>query len=158
VPAGDLTIARVTDLTPEVRDLVSELDAELSAGYPPEQQHGLKLDELLAAQVRFYVARVAGAGVGCGAVALFEEFAEIKRMYTRPAGRGRGVARAILQRLESDARQSGVGWLRLETGDVLDAAMALYARHGFRPCNAFGDYLGKPAHAIARSRFFEKQI
>ncbi len=158
MPAGDLTIARVTALTPEVRDLVSELDAELSAGYPPEQQHGLKLDELLAAHVRFYVARVDGGAVGCGAVALFEEFAEIKRMYTRPAGRGRGVARAILQRLESDARQSGVGWLRLETGDVLEAAMALYESHGFRPCNAFGDYLGKSANAIARSRFFDKQI
>lgn len=155
---GDLALARVTDLTPEVRDLVSELDAELSAGYPPDQQHGLKLDELLAAHVQFYVARVEDAVVGCGAVALFEEFAEIKRMYTRPAGRGRGVARTILQRLESDARQSGVALLRLETGDVLDAAMALYESHGFRPCNAFGAYLDKPPHSIARSRFFEKPL
>jgi hypothetical protein len=29
---------------------------------------------------------------GCGGVAIFDDCAEVKRMYTRPVARGRGVA------------------------------------------------------------------
>jgi putative acetyltransferase len=142
----------------EARSLVAELDSLLAEGYPPEQQHGLTLDEIFAPHVRFYVATLNGDPAGCGAVALNGGWAEVKRMYTRPAVQGRGVARAVLDRLEADARGAGAQWLRLETGDVLTAAMALYRRAGFRPCGAFGPYLHKPTDTVARSRFFEKRL
>ena len=155
---GAVTLKQVTGPTAEIRRLVAALDGELSEGYPPEQQHGLKMDEIFEPHVRFIVAHLGNEAVGCGAVALLDGYAEIKRMYTQPAARGHGVARAILQRLEDEARQAGTRCLRLETGDVLTPAIALYEAAGFRPCDAFGDYLTKPRHTIARSRFFEKRL
>jgi putative acetyltransferase len=68
------------------------------------------------------------------------------------------VAQAILARLEQEARFAGVPLLRLETGDTLAAAIGLYEKSGFQARGAFGDYLSKPPHTIARSRFFEKRL
>jgi putative acetyltransferase len=44
--------------------------------------------------VRFFIARLEKLAVGCGGVALFDDYAEVKRMYTRPAARGLGLAKA----------------------------------------------------------------
>jgi putative acetyltransferase len=158
MPADSFALTEATEPTDDIRALIGELDAELAEGYPPEQQHGLKLDEIFAPHVRFFVAHLDGLAAGCGAVALLDGFAEIKRMYTRAATRGQGVAQAILNRLEGEARAAGVPLLRLETGDTLAAAIALYEKSGFQPRGAFGDYLSKPPHTIARSRFFEKRL
>ena len=94
--------------TPLVATLVGELEAELAAEYPPEQRHGLGLDAIFAPHVRFFVADVDGAPAGCGGIALDDGFAELKRIYVRPSLRGRGVAEALLARLEDEARAAGV--------------------------------------------------
>jgi putative acetyltransferase len=94
--------------------------------------------------------------VGCGAVALFEGYAEVKRMYTRE--RGRGVGKALLAHIEQDARAAGKPMLRLETGTLQAAAIRLYERAGFRSCNAFGPYATLPPHRIATSLFYEKPL
>jgi putative acetyltransferase len=96
--------------------------------------------------------------VGCGGVALFPDYAEVKRMYVRDSARGQGVADAILARLEAEARGAGLSELRLETGVRQVAAMRFYARAGFRECPAFGDYRSMAPQAIATSVFFEKRI
>jgi len=144
--------------TDEVRQLVGELESVLAAEYPPEQRHGLALDAIFQPHVRFFIARRQGTAIGCGGVALFPEYAEVKRMYVRPSARGQGVAEAILSRLEQEARDAGRSVLRLETGDRQFAAMRLYIRAGFRECPAFGDYALKPPDAIAASVFFEKWV
>jgi putative acetyltransferase len=151
-------IELVTRPTEEVRALVGELEAELAAGYPPEQRHGLAIEAIFQPHVRFFVARLADEAVGCGGVALFADFAEVKRMYVRPAARGRGIAEGLLARIEDVARAAGQGVLRLETGDRQRAAMRFYERCGFRRCAAFAPYTAMPAHAIATSVFFEKPI
>jgi putative acetyltransferase len=99
-----------------------------------------------------------GAAAGCGGVALFSDFAEVKRMYVRPSARGRGVAQALLKRLEAEARSAGLLLLRLETGDRQVAAMRLYERAGFARCGAFGAYAAMPPGAIATSIFLEKRL
>src|ERR1700753_926009 len=82
----------VPTATEEVRALVDELEILLSAAYSPEQRHGLSLDAIFQPHIRFFLARLRGAAVGCGGVALFSGFAEVKRMYVREAARGpRGV-------------------------------------------------------------------
>lgn len=144
--------------TDEVRQLIAELNETLSAEYPPEQRHGLALDAIFQPHIRFFVARLNGEAVGCGGVALFDDFAEVKRMYVREAVRGRGVAQALLHQLEAATRAAGISALRLETGDRQHAAMRLYERAGFRRCPAFGDYLAKPPQAIAASIFYERQL
>ncbi len=144
--------------TDEVRELIGELDATLSAEYPPEQRHGLALDAIFQPHIRFFVARLDGVAVGCGGVALFADFAEVKRMYVREAVRGRGVAPALLARIEQEARAAGLTTLRLETGDAQIAAMRLYARAGFVRCPPFGDYAAMAPDAVATSVFFEKRL
>jgi len=88
--------------TDEVRSLVGELEAVLSAEYLPEQRHGLTLDAIFHPHVRFFLARLRGAAVGCGGVFLFPDFAEVKRMYVRHTARGQGVADAILASIEAE--------------------------------------------------------
>jgi putative acetyltransferase len=157
--SGDgVRIELAPSATQEVRALVDELEAVLAAEYTPEQRHGLALDALFPPHIRFFLARLDGQAVGCGGVALFSDFAEVKRMYVRDAARRRGVAAAILARLEAEARGAGLSWLRLETGDNQIAAMQLYARAGFRRCPAFGDYTLMPPQSIVTSVFFEKRI
>jgi putative acetyltransferase len=91
-------------------------------------------------------------------VALFADFAEVKRMYVRDTVRGRGVAQALLVRLEQVARAAGLTVLRLETDDRQTAAMRLYRKAGFQLCPAFGDYGAMTPSAIATSVFFEKRL
>jgi putative acetyltransferase len=153
-----ILIELVPRATDEVRVLLGELDGVLSAGYPPEQRHGLAVEAIFQPHVRFFVARLDGVAVGCGGVAFFPDFAEVKRMYVRDTARGRGVADAILARIETAARGEGQALLRLETGDRQVAAMRLYARLGFRHCAAFGAYAAMAPEAIATSVFFEKRL
>ena len=154
----DVKIEVALAATDEVRQLIGELEDVLAVEYPPQQRHGLAIDAIFQPQVRFFLARRQGAAVGCGGVALFPDYAEVKRMYVRPSARGQGVADAILARIEEEARSAGRSVLRLETGDRQIAAMRLYVREGFRECPPFGDYAKKPPEAIAASVFFEKRI
>ena len=144
--------------TEDVRALVGELEDVLAAEYPPEQRHGLPLASLFQPHVRFFVARLDGEPAGCGGVALFDGFAEVKRMYVRPALRGRGVAQALLARIEAEARAARLPWLRLETGDKQRAAIRLYEREGFQRCAAFGDYALMTPRQIATSVLFERPV
>src|SRR6266513_5419245 len=90
--------------TPDAAALIAELDEVLGALYEPEQRHGLSIEQVFQPNVRFFVARLGDQAVGCGAVALFDGYAEVKRMYTREAARGRGVGKALLGGIEAEAR------------------------------------------------------
>jgi putative acetyltransferase len=156
--ADDISVELVPAATEEVRALVGELEAILAAEYPPEQRHGLALDEIFQPNIRFFVARLEGMAVGCGGVALFADFAEVKRMYVRDGMRGRGAAQAVLARIEQAARAAELTWLRLETGTNQHAALRFYEREGFRRCSVFGAYAAMPPQAIATSIFMEKLL
>jgi putative acetyltransferase len=151
-------VERVTAPIEALRELIAGLDDALNANYLPEQRHGLKLDALFAPHIRFFIAWRGDVAVGCGGIALFADYAEVKRMFVVPAARGTGVAKAVLARLEEAARAAGIRVLRLETGDKQVEAMGLYERSGFVPCPAFGDYVGMTPQAIATSVFLAKDI
>jgi len=151
-------VERAETPSDEVRALVGELDAVLSAEYPPEQRHGLTLDAIFNPQVRFFLARLDGVAVGCGGVALLPDFAEMKRMYVREVARGHGVARALLARIEEEAHAARLALLRLETGTRQAAALRFYERAGFRRCAPFGVYAAMAPQAIATSIFLEKPL
>ena len=149
----DIAIERLSSPVQDARELIAELDQVLGAVYDAEQRHGLSIEQVFQPNVRFFVGYVEGAAVGCGAVALFDGYAEVKRMYTREAARGRGVAKALLVRLEQEARAAGKPVLRLETGTLQAPAIGLYESCGFRACGAFGHYAELEPHRIAASLF-----
>ena len=140
---------------PEIRQLIAALDAYQRALYPPESVHLLDIAALLRPEVRFAVAREApGApALGCGAVVLRADHGEIKRMYVHPSQRGRGLGALLMDALEAEAFARGCRLLRLETGPLQPAALALYARHGYRMRGPFSDYRPDPL-----SVFMEKSL
>lgn len=144
-----MTIREIIAASPDSADavaLIAELDAHLgSRGYPFTSRHGYSVEKLLRERVAFFVTRCEGVAAGCGGVQLFgEEYAELKRMYVRPAFRGRGLGRAMLNHLAEYCRQHGAKTLRLETGIHEDAAIGLYESFGFRRRPPFGEYRDDP--------------
>jgi len=138
----------------DARTLITELEAYLAPLYPAESQHGLSVGQLLREKVAFFVVRQDGVAAGCGGVQLFgTEYGEVKRMYIRPQYRGLGLAKRLLDHLESYAREHHVKILRLETGIDQGEAIGLYERMGFHRIPPFGAYQEDPL-----SRFYEKRI
>lgn len=81
---------------------------------------------------RLYLALWDGAVAGC--VALRRESAqagEMKRLFVRPAYRGRGIGAALMERILSDARAIGYERVVLDTLPFLKSAIALYRARGF---------------------------
>jgi len=154
----NIVIELVEAATPEVVALLDELNQALAGPYSPEQRHALPVDRLFQPNIRFFVARLEGETVACGGVGFYDGFAELKRMYSKPAVRGRGVARALLDRLEAEAREAGITVLRIETGIYQCEAVRFYEKAGFQPCGPFGPYAEMPPKAIETSLFYEKSL
>jgi putative acetyltransferase len=154
----EIAIEPVKAPTSEVLELLAELDAVLSGPYAADQRHALSIEQLFQPDVRFFVARLDGAAVACGGVGFYAGYAELKRMYSKPAVRGRGVAKALLRRLEAEARAAGVPLLRIETGIYQEEALRFYEGAGFRRCGPFGPYADMPPRAIELSLFYEKAV
>ena len=95
----------------------------------------------------FLVAWLDGDPAGCGAVKPLDSDAtkgEIKRMYTAPTARRRGVSRSLLVALEARAAALGYGYLQLETGLAQPEAIALYESHGWHRITPYGHYKHSP--------------
>lgn len=140
-----MQIALETPDQPDVIALINELDAYQDSLYPPEARYALDLSALVQPHVLFAVARdEAARAVGCGALVLDAEFGELKRMFVSPRARGRGVARRLLQLLETQAGAKGCRTVALETGPYQPEALGLYAACGYRRCGPFGGYADHP--------------
>ena len=91
-----------------------------------------ELPGILGPGGRLYLAEVDGEAAGVGLLKpVSAEVGEVKRMYVRPAHRGRGVARGILEQLLDDARNVGYRFARLESLVFMTDAHALYRSLGF---------------------------
>jgi putative acetyltransferase len=142
---------------PDAQRLLAELTAEITSMYADlgyDGTGGFTLADVEGPRAVFVVAYADGAPVGCGALRPYDAgIAEVKRMYTVPAFRGRGVAAAVLVALEGHARAFGYPVVRLETGDRQTGAIRLYERCGYRHIPPFGPYV-----AWADSVCFEKPL
>jgi GNAT superfamily N-acetyltransferase len=136
-------------------------DPELTALVMAQQRELREADGGLDGQLtvvrdsaQYLVAAVDGRAVACGAwQRLGDGVAELKRMYVRPAYRGRGIARQLVVSLEEEALAAGHPTLRLETGSYLPAAIALYRSCGYLPIPVYGQYVGNPFSVC-----FEKRL
>ncbi len=94
------------------------------------------------------------SAVACGAIKEFEsDSMEVKRMFTDPAYRGKGLARKVLTELEKWAAELGYRKCVLETGKRMKDAIELYSRSNYQVIPNYGQYIG-----IDNSVCFEKEI
>ena len=133
---------------PDVEALLAHHFAEMRAESPPDACHVLPADSLRSATIRFFTARdSSGDLLGVGALqSLAPGHGEVKSMRTVRTALGRGVGRAILERLVAEARAAGMVRVSLETGNsaLFDAANRLYLNSGFERCAPFGCYKPTP--------------
>jgi putative acetyltransferase len=146
----------------DVLKLIDDLDNYQKPLYPAESHHGIDINALQAANVLFAVARdVSGQALACGAIVLEQSgsnevtanYGELKRMYTEPAARGQGIAKALLRFLENEAILKGTNRFALETGYLQSEAIGLYQHCGYSLCGPFGDYKEDPNSVFLRKGF-----
>jgi putative acetyltransferase len=151
---SDFTIRREDPGQPDIVRLLEDGERNSAELYPAESNHHLPLEALRASNVRFFVARAQeGRPLATGAIVLNGDWVEIKRMWVVPEARGRGLSKAVLDRLIEEARREGARVARLETGVVSHAALGLYRASGFIERGPFASYAPDPL-----SVFMEKQL
>ncbi|WP_162127020.1 GNAT family N-acetyltransferase [Flavobacterium phycosphaerae] len=137
-----IKLVRTTSDNKEFGDLVIQLDAYLRIldGEDHEFYAQFNKTSLLKNALICYENDVA---VGIGAYKEYDsETAEIKRMYTLPEYRGKGIAKAILAALELWAKEENYNNAILETGYLQKDAIGLYQKLGYKIIDNFGQYVG----------------
>lgn len=120
--AGRADEARAASILAEYFDVLAIVDRDTAAD----------LRCYLVPPGGLWLAQMGADVVGCIALRpLTDTIGEIKRLYVRPAHRGQGLADALLDALESGARERGFDELYLDTHDGLAAAKRFYERRGY---------------------------
>lgn len=133
-------------LVKQLDDYLAEIDGEEHAFYNQLN----KIDKLKHA----IVAYENNKPVGCGAIREHSPVSmEVKRMYTLPTYRGKGIATKILAELETWASELSYQKCILETGKRQPEAIELYKKNGYRVIPSYGQYV-----AVENSVCFEKVL
>lgn len=103
---------------------------------------------------RLALATVDDQPAGCIALRRVDrDHAEAKRLYVRPAFRGLGLGRALMEWVMGEARAAGYREIVGDTMPVMRDALALYERIGFERAGA-----GAPVQAAAFPQISEEPI
>jgi GNAT superfamily N-acetyltransferase len=134
----------------EAAALVDEFFTELAARYPgfdPSRQPPAPVEAFTPPRGgAFFVAVLDDVTVGCAGLQRLDALtAELRRVFVRDVARGRGVARSLLAVVIETAHDLGYTRIRLDTGDRLHEAQALFRAQGFREID---DYNGNPFAAL----------
>ncbi|WP_406689720.1 GNAT family N-acetyltransferase [Saccharopolyspora sp. ID03-671] len=146
---------------PLARSLLREYTDEMASRYYGRPATGTEVDEALVEDPDdglgpptgvFLIAREGTEPVGCAGVrAQGPGVAELKRMYVRPAARGRGLGGALLAEIEQRTTALGYRAIRLDTRSDLVEARGLYATRGYVEIPAYND-------ARYASHWFQKDL
>jgi GNAT superfamily N-acetyltransferase len=141
VGVADIKIREARFDEPAVQRLIAEAMAELSRRYGGSgDDTPVAATDFAPPNGAFLVAYSGAELLGCAGWRAHGEDAELKRMFTVPAARGRGVARRVLAAIEESARERGCKRVILETGDRQPEAIALYVSCGYERIEDFGYY------------------
>lgn len=150
---NNLKVERTDSSNEHFRKLVVLLDKELGAAYSEEydfyHQYN-KIDKINNVIVVYQN----GKPVGCGAIKKYDSSTmEVKRMFTRPDSRCKGIAKKVLDELEQWTKELSFENCILETGIKQYAAIALYKKKGYAKIPNYGQYKG-----ISNSICFLKKL
>jgi putative acetyltransferase len=164
--APEKSIVRIVPVEGPVGNLLGNIDALEtvrlllqeywnSFGFTPcFQNFGDELAGLPGAYVppsgRLALATVDGQPAGCVALRRVDTLrAEPKRLYVRPAFRGHGLGRSLLEWVMNEARAAGYRELVGDTMPVMEDALALYDRMGFERAGVGAPVQTSPFSQIA---------
>jgi GNAT superfamily N-acetyltransferase len=95
---------------------------------------------------RLAIVRLNGESAGCIALRRIDDCrAEPKRLYVRPAFRGHGLGRALLEWVMNEARAAGYTELAGDTMPQMHEALALYRQMGFEVSAPAADSQSSPS-------------
>lgn len=146
-------ILRTDSSNTDFQNLVKSLDATLS-------EHNGENDDFFAqfntidTIKNCVVAYIDDMPAACGAFKPFsEDTVEIKRMFTDPEFRKKGLGSAIVKELESWAAELNFKKAVLETSKDLKSAISVYEKNGFSRIPNYGQYIG-----VEQSVCYEKEL
>ncbi|MFF1674962.1 GNAT family N-acetyltransferase [Streptomyces sp. NPDC058256] len=125
--------------------LREQMSAELAPRYAPVAHRRVRPPQPTAEEIVVtWVAYEDGVPVATASLRRLPDRYEVKRVFVHPGHRGRGLARAALQAVESSALGLGVERLWLQTGEFQPEAQALYAREGWQRVRPYAPYDRNP--------------
>jgi GNAT superfamily N-acetyltransferase len=137
----EIKIKKVAYDEPAVQVLLTEVLDELAQRYGGSGDDApIAAADFAAPRGAFFVADDGDRLIGCAAWRRRDDDAELKRMFTTKAARGRGLARRLLAVIEESARAAGLERVILETGSKQPEAVALYESAGYVRIEDFGYY------------------
>ena len=92
-------------------------------------------------------------GVGIADIRLFDDCAELQKLYLSDESKGKGLSLIMMKAAENKALELGYKRIYLETHTVLEAAISLYEKLGYKR-------IEKPAGIVhsAMNRFYLKEL
>jgi GNAT superfamily N-acetyltransferase len=142
-PPADVSFETVDPASAYAREAMDRYFAELDARFPHGFDPGPHTDEdddTLRAPVGAFVVGTSGARpVAGGGVRVYDDAAEIKRMWVDGDFRGAGLGSRLLRHLEGVARELGHTLVRLDTNETLVDAIAMYERAGYVRIDRYND-------------------
>lgn len=148
-----IKIIRTTSDDQDFIDLVKHLDADLAQRDGNDHSFYAQFNKI--DKIKYVVVAYENSKpMGCGAI---REYApntmELKRMYTSPESRGKGIATKVLTELERWATELSYEKCILETGKKQPEAIGLYKKNGYKLIPNYGQYA-----EIENSLCFEKVL
>jgi ribosomal protein S18 acetylase RimI-like enzyme len=132
-----LEYARTLDCDPCLRSIEEDVDHLPGEYAPPEG--------------RLLIAVVDGKAAGCVAFhKVDDKVCELRRLYLRPAYRGRHIGTVLMTAVLDEARKAGYTRARLYTLPSMKEAISLYHRLGFRDIPPYGEHVIPGAYYLER--------
>lgn len=152
---NQIKLIQVTPQDEDLHMLITKLDKYLLEQYPVEEVFVVDFTDVAKVNdMVFIVAYLDHIPVGCGAIRqLDERSTELKRFFVDEPYRNRGIAKMILEELESRAKALHFKTIKLEAGEEQPEAICFYKKNGYLLIEKFGEYVNSESSVC-----YEKHI
>lgn len=118
-----------------IRETLEEMDCAIEGTVYTDPSTDYLFQNYQDTKSVYFVAELNGEIVGGSGIAqianLKQNYCELQKMYLKPAARGTGIAKTLMQKCIDFARQSEYELIYIETFGTMSAAQQLYKKFGF---------------------------